>query len=323
MLFFRNTRKTGRLPASRFLSSLALRRRGAAPFALLTAVCAMAFGECLPVTGDRILGSDLAHANLQFAALPPNLTLGFTPAPGMTRIFAAAELTRIAKANGLVAGDSPEVCFAIPMRRLTPAEATGAMARSLPAGVKIAIVEMSSSDVPVGEAEFPLAGLETTAGPAQLWHGSVKFTATRKSPVWARVTVTQEMKAVVTNKDLPPNTPIDASSIHLTTWTGPLLRERVADRLEDVLGKMSKRAVKAGEPIPLGLLNFAPAVRRGESIRVEVNSGSAHLTFRAIAEKDGRDGDSVELRNPATGKLFQARLTGSTAVIFVDKGTGL
>jgi flagella basal body P-ring formation protein FlgA len=292
----------------------------------LSGFTTLAFGGCLPITGDRILGRDLALANPQFAALPASLTIGFAPSPGMKRIFASGELARIAKANGIAMADPEETCFEIPMRKITVEEATSAMRRSLPAGADLNIVELSATEVPVGEVEFPPAGLEPAA-PAtpglQMWRGSLRFTSTRKTPVWARVAITQKMDAVLTGRDLPPNMPIEAGALHVATWSGPLVRDRVAVRVEDVIGRVPKRGLKAGSLIPLAMLDVAPAVRRGESIRVEVNSGPAHLFFEAIAEKEARDGDLVDLRNPSTGKIFRARLEGSKAVVVIAGGSRL
>ncbi len=54
----------------------------------------------------------------------------------------------------------------------------------------------------------------------------------------------------------------------------------------------------------------APEVTRGESVAVEVQSGAARLTFDAKAESSGKPGDTVLLRNPENGRLFQARVVG-------------
>ena len=41
------------------------------------------------------------------------------------------------------------------------------------------------------------------------------------------------------------------------------------------------------------------------------------LRFQAIAENTARDGDMVELRNPANGKTFKARLGSGPKVLVV------
>lgn len=98
----------------------------------LMGVSSAAFGACLPVAGSRILGHDLALADPRFAALPATLSVGFAPEPGMIRNFAAAELQRLARANGFQIGDATDVCFELSMRALGATDATVAMRRSLP-----------------------------------------------------------------------------------------------------------------------------------------------------------------------------------------------
>ncbi|MGD1070089.1 MAG: flagellar basal body P-ring formation chaperone FlgA [Bryobacteraceae bacterium] len=275
---------------------------------------------CVPIGGDRILGRDLALADARFAALPATEIVGYAPAPGSRRIFAAAELGRIARAHGIAIENPAELCFEIAMRQVSAEEASAVMRHALPAGAEIDIVELSKTGAPAGELDFPLSGLEPPA-PAdhgvQLWRGSVKYAGTKKLPVWARVAVTQRLNAVVATRDLPENVPIDAGALRMEVRTGPIQHSQVALRIEEVLGHVPRKAVKAGSLIPLDLLDNAGGVRRGDAVRVEVQSGPARLSFEAIAEKQAKNGETVELRNPATGRIFRARLEGSKAVIVI------
>jgi flagella basal body P-ring formation protein FlgA len=122
-------------------------------------------------------------------------------------------------------------------------------------------------------------------------------------------------------RDLPQNAAIDAAALRIEVRTGRVQRGRVALRMEDVAGRIPKRLVKAGAPIPLDVLNEAPAVRRGDAVRVEVRSGPTRLLFDAIADREAKNGDMVELRNPSNGKIFRARLEGSKAVIVIGAVT--
>jgi flagella basal body P-ring formation protein FlgA len=82
--------------------------------------------------------------------------------------------------------------------------------------------------------------------------------------------------------------------------------------------------LKAGSVVPIGILADAPAVRRGDPVTVEVQSGLARLRFEAVAESSARDGDMVELRNPFNGKTFRVRLDpGAKALIVVASGQRL
>jgi flagella basal body P-ring formation protein FlgA len=295
---------------------------------LLGIACAgIAFAGCVPITGNRILGRDLAGADTRFSALPASLTVGYAPAPGTKRIFTPLELQRLAKANGIPAADYNDICFELPMRHLTEEDAAAAMRRSLPAEAVLKIVELESLDIPAGTLEFPIETLEPTAVAThgvQLWRGHVKYAETRLLAVSAQVEVTVKFTAVVAGKDLPANASIDAGSLRIETLTGMLQREKLATRIEDVQGRLPKRALKAGSAIPVAVLVEAPTVRKGDPVTVEVQSGLARLRFQAVADSAARDGDMVELRNPANGKTFKAKLgPGAKALVVIAAGQQL
>jgi len=56
-------------------------------------------------------------------------------------------------------------------------------------------------------------------------------------------------------------------------------------------------------------------VERGERISVEVASGAARLAFQATAESAGHAGESVLVRNPVNGRLFQGKVFGNGKVL--------
>jgi flagella basal body P-ring formation protein FlgA len=282
-------------------------------------------GNCLPVAGDRILGRDLALANPVFAALPVNLTVAYAPAPGTKRVLAQAELARLARANNIQAGNPDEVCFEIPMREIEDTDVLSSMRRSLAADAELSLVELPRTAVPPGRIEFPLSGLEPEIGGVRLWRGYVEYGETLRMKIWARVKVCRRVEAVVAATDLPLNVPIVAAHLRVETVSTPIgAEQRVAERIEEVLGRVPKKAVTAGSTIPLAILDTPPAVRRGDAVKVEVRSGRARIQIDAIAESAARTGDMVELRNASSGKRFRARLEdGSKALIVIGAGQAL
>lgn len=287
---------------------------------LLWAGSGLAVAACFPVTGNRIVGHDLALADQRFSALPATLTVGFAAVPGAQRVFTPLDLQHLARVNGMPVMEYDGICFEIPMRRLTEEDASIAMRRSLPPEATLKIVETAKFAVPAGVLEFPVEGLEpaTPAGHGvQLWRGHVKFAESRQVTWWARVEVTTSYTAIIAARDLPAYTPIVASCLRVETLTGPLERAKLATRIEDVEGRVPNRALTAGSIIPLAVLTSPPTVRRGDRVAVEVRSGLAHVRFQAVAENNARDGDIVELRNPANGKTFKARLGSGPKVLVV------
>jgi flagella basal body P-ring formation protein FlgA len=285
---------------------------------LFTVCSAIASASCLPLAGDRIFGRDLARAIPAFSALPAGTIIGYAPAPGARRIFTVAELSRIARADHVVLDSPAEVCFEIPMRVLDADETAAAMRRVLPADAELSLVELPKTSIPSGRLEFALAGLEPESGGSRVWRGFVRYGATLRMPVWARVTVQRRILAVVAVSDVPANTALDSTNLRLQSVAAPLDSSRIAERVQDVQGRMAKKRVRAGEPILLGTLSVPVVVHRGDAIRVEVRSGAARLLFDAVAQNAAGDGEMVELKNPENGRLFRARVAeGGRAVIVV------
>jgi flagella basal body P-ring formation protein FlgA len=290
---------------------------------LLSVSAGLVLAGCLPITGGSIVGRDLAMADARFAALPATMTVGFPPAPGAQRVYSAADLGHIARANGIQAADFGAICFELQMRRFAEADALTAMRSTLPAEAELKIVELAGVDVPAGTVEFPLEGIEPptpSSHGVELWRGFVRYAETRRMSVWARVEVTVKVTAVVTDRDLPQDAKISAASLRIETRMRAFDHVAPATRIEEVAGRIPKRAVKAGSVIPLNALADAPTVRRGDPVSVVVESGLARVRFEAIAEHAARDGDMVELKNPANGKTFRGRLDPGSKVTVVIAG---
>jgi flagella basal body P-ring formation protein FlgA len=133
------------------------------------------------------------------------------------------------------------------------------------------------------------------------------------------VSVSVSAPRVVSARQLNPGRPIDAAALRIET--GEYFPEpgNFAVSVEDVAGKMPRRTIRPGSPILLQWLVAPPAVERGEPVQVEVRAGAARLKFDAKAERAGAVGDSIPVRNPASGKLFSARVEGKGRVS-VDRG---
>ncbi len=93
-------------PWARWLMSLALMPLG------LMLLFASGARACQVVASDYIYASDLAAAMPLFATLNPAIEVGFSPLPGVTRVFHSIELLRLARANGILLPVAPaEICF--------------------------------------------------------------------------------------------------------------------------------------------------------------------------------------------------------------------
>ncbi len=283
---------------------------------------------CLHVEGERITARDLSQAGAVFAALPPETLFGYAPAPGAKRIFRAVELQRLAAPHDLSLDPGALVCVARLTEALTPERLLASMRVSLanPAA-RIELVEFTLFGAPRGEIEFPMAGLRRPPardpGAAVLWQGFVRYDGRRRFPLWAKVKITVNSTRVVADRDIRAGTLIEAGQVRMETDEGFPASEPIATSIKEVVGRQVRRAVVAGSPIALKLLQQAKAVERGEPVRVEASSGGATVGMVGRAVTSGSVGDTVLVRNLSSGKNFRARVDRKGAVVVRgDMGEG-
>lgn len=283
---------------------------------------------CLPVSGDRILARDIASAVPALSALPGNTILGYAPVPGSVRIFTVLELTSIVRTHRLPQVPiTTEVCFTVPLAaHLDQAGVVAAMRQVLPDKAALAIVELPTFPVPVGDVVFAIEALEPPQPidpELQTWRGYVRYGGNRRMAVWARVRITVERSVVVAKRSLLQGESITGESVAVESQRGPLRPERIVETAAEAIGMKLLRPVKQGTLLTLAMLERPPLVRRGDPIKVEVVNGGARLMLSAIAETNGRKGEQIQLRNPVTGRTFQARIESAEKAVVASSSYGL
>lgn len=264
--------------------------------------------DCVPVVGERILAGDLARAVPAFAGLAPELALGYAPFPGGRRVYSAAELGRLATRYGLTVDPGVEACLVRPAVTLTREGVAAAMQANFPKA-HIEVLDVSRQPIPPGELYFPVSGLSTapaseTAASARLWRGQVRQPGHDDFPVWARVRIVVSGTRAIAQEALFPGRPIERSQIRLEPYEGP---PGMPDT-DQIVGRAPRRPIFAGAVIETALLEEPKAVLRGDLVRVEVSSGRTRLVLEGEAQSSGRRGDTIAVRNPASGKIFHARV---------------
>jgi len=284
-------------------------------FHLLLALSSVSFGApCVPVEGDRILARHLAVAVPSFLDLPADTALGHAPAPGAQRVFRLAELDRMAKTYNIQLGTPAEVCVEYPTEPLTP-ERIAAAIRAIPslAEAEIDVVDFSRNRVPRGDTEFPLTGLTAPPGADPkspiLWKGLVRYSSNRRFAIWARVKISVTGPRIVASESLRSGQPISESQVRVEEHTG-FLPPQHAVSLDQVIGRLPRRPISAGNPLLLSMLDSPKEIARGDLVDIEVRSGAARLALVGKAQAAGALGDTIPVLNPVSKKTFLARVEG-------------
>jgi flagella basal body P-ring formation protein FlgA len=280
--------------------------------------------SCLPLEGDRILARDLAAAMPAFALWPPETELGYAPAPGLRRVLRAAELRRVASRQGLDGGPMADVCVERPTAPLAPEALRAALA--LAAGdpdARIEILDWSRYAVPRGPIEFPrTAAVAEGNGPQApvLWKGFVKYGERGRFSIWVRARIEVRMTQVSARTDLAIGRPVQESQVQLERVNLSPFGAQPARSLAEVVGRVPRRPIPAGTPILPGQLEIPMEIHSGDAVTVRVTSGRAGLKLEGVAGGEGRRGDLIPVKNPATGKTFRARVEGAGNVAVVIPG---
>ena len=283
---------------------------------------ALLLAACLPLRGDgdQITAADLAAGEPAFGQIPPQTTLGPAPLPGARRVFTVTELQRMAEHYGLSASPQRPVCLERTVAPLDPARLLEAMQTAL--GVpdaRIEIVEYSRFPAPQGAMEFARGDLGTPppgrAQTAVLWKGSVRYGGGRRFSIWARVRILWRVECIVATQTLVAGRAIEPGRLRRAAYTGFPVTGELLQTVGQAAGRVPRRAIAAGTPVPLEMLDPPYDVERGATVAVEVASGEAVLKLEARAEADGRVGQIIPLVNPASGRRFNARVAGPGKVV--------
>jgi flagella basal body P-ring formation protein FlgA len=271
--------------------------------------------KCVPVEGDQILARDLAMIVPVFDAIPPQTPIGLTPAPAVRRVFRSFEVESLAKRYSLPFETTSDICFERPMATLERGRVVEAMrvALAIP-DANIEIVEISQFPIPRGHLEFRRERLGLPALPSSrtpvTWRGEVIYGEKHRFNVWARVVLTSQVRYMVAAGNLKSGEPITASQVREESSERFPLPGDLAQSADQVVGRLPLRDIQEGKEIHLPLLTLPLDVIRGEMVEVEVVSGATRLAFTGKAESSGRTGDTIAIRNPASSRIFQARVNG-------------
>jgi flagella basal body P-ring formation protein FlgA len=296
---------------------------------VLASFCAAAepAPACHAVEGSHITAADLAAVLPVFAAIAPDTPFGYAPQPGSYRSIEPAELTRFAAAHGIQFHGIDTVCFEPMLSELEPLVIESSIRESLKslgiASADVGIVEFSKFRVPAGKLTFPVESLPAYAADnTAIWNGFVEHEHHR-FPVWARVKIQAAQTRVVAAINLRSGQTIEANDIRLEDVRVFPSRAAGLKSVSEGIGMLAKRYVNAGTPLSGADLMEPFDVGKGEMVTVLVQSGAAVLTLEAEAQSDGRAGQTISLRNAASGKVFRARITGKGRALLEFSSLGV
>lgn len=133
------------------------------------------------------------------------------------------------------------------------------------------------------------------------------------APLWTlyvQVTIEQSEDVVVAAKPLTAGQTITSDDLMLRrlpvqNFAG---RQIFTDPTE-IEGDQLMMSLSAGSLLTQNILQSPLIVKAGQMVTVHVYSGTVMLSMDAIADQDGRIGDTIMFTNPSSGRRFTAEVT--------------
>ncbi len=276
---------------------------------------------CLAVGEGAITASVLAASVPELEILDPGFALFRAPELGIRRVISARELNLALRRNAPTAKTVDplvSVCVVRRSRRITEQEIRDAVVDALTAsgtpktdatpGVTVEVLDFSARDVGEGELRFPPQAPSRTDDPRTpvVWRGWHKSRSGQRLPIWAKVRLSERVTVPFAARDLAVGETIDSGAV--------VFRESVRfpspsrSPAAEVIGKVPKRWIHAGETVLSKDLAPAAAVRRGDAVDVQVvgGSGSVFLRLAGRAETSGSAGQRIAVSSAFSKRMFQA-----------------
>ena len=137
-------------------------------------------------------------------------------------------------------------------------------------------------------------------------------TFVREETIRVRIEVLTDV--VVTTGGIARDALIDQGDVTVKKkWLDTVTSGVVTD-LAEVVGKKAAMRINAGTEITRNMLRSVPVVKKGEVVRIVLESGPMTISAVGLCQEDGGQGDLIRVENTSSRKVIFARVTGRSTV---------
>lgn len=215
-------------------------------------------------------------------------------------VVAAAQVHAAAGGGGNYA----ELVRADAERRLNAYVAT--LPLSEPAKIKISVAGGGA------QAACPHNPVQTVRG--EVGRGPLRYTL--RCPVeggWrlnAQVLYEIHVQAALSATDIARGQSLTEELVRFDDVDLASARGGVVIDIEPLLGLAAQRQIRAGQVLQPKMFAAAQAIKRGEAVLIVIDNGDVSVGMAGVAEKDGRIGETIPVRNSSSDKVLNARVIG-------------
>jgi flagella basal body P-ring formation protein FlgA len=123
--------------------------------------------------------------------------------------------------------------------------------------------------------------------------------------LWVKADVRVFEEVVVSSQPLASQEIVKRNDVRLERRETSGLQARRFYRIDEVVGQQVTRAIPVNETLTQKRLERPTVMRRGSAVVLVYETSGLRVETQGIAEENGRTGELIQVKNPASGKLLR------------------
>ena len=133
-----------------------------------------------------------------------------------------------------------------------------------------------------------------------------------KVPVFFNIRVYEDI--VTSNRKIDRNSILTLDNLVINRVETTKLAGLTFANIEDLLGKRVIRALSPNAPITAEIVDNPPAIKKGDFIKIFVQTGNLHVVTKGVAKEDGYLGKIIRIKNIDSNKELYGKVEDSSSV---------
>jgi flagella basal body P-ring formation protein FlgA len=136
-----------------------------------------------------------------------------------------------------------------------------------------------------------------------------------KVPVFLNIRVYEDV--VASSKKIDRNDILNMNNLTIKRTETTKLAGLTFSHVEDLIGKRAIRPILPNTPITAEIVDNPPAIKKGDLIKILIQTRNLHLVTKGVAKEDGYVGKIIRIKNIDSNKELYGRVEDSTSVKIV------
>jgi len=133
-----------------------------------------------------------------------------------------------------------------------------------------------------------------------------------KIPVFLTIRTYEDI--VIPNKKIDRHDILAMDDLVIKRMETTKLAGLTFDNAEELAGKRAIRSIQPNIPITAEMIDNPPLIKKGDFIKVSVQSGNLHIVTKGVAKEDGYVGKVIRIKNTDSNKELYGKVEDSTTV---------